>query len=121
MKYQAPSSKDIEKFDGLTIRNFPKSLTNEDIVTFLDNHGLPADLDDEQIKINKGERNTHVIVNNLSPEQVQTLQKSIHFHDTNEKFFNVPLFCKPRRILTPIKQKAAVDDLERDVPQQKHR
>ena len=115
VKYQAPSPKDIEKFDGLTKRNIPKSLTNEEIKTFLANHGLPADLKEEHININNGERNTHVIIENLSPEQVQTLQKSIHFHDTNTKFFNVPLFCKPRRILTPIKHKAAIDDLERDV------
>ena len=98
----------------MTIRNLPKSLANEEIVTFLSNHGLPTDLKEEHIKINKGERNTHVIIENLSPDQVQTLQKSIHFHDTNMKFFNVPLFCKPMRIMTPIKHKAADDDLEKD-------
>ena len=119
VKYQAPSPKDIEKFDGVTIRNLPKSLENEEIITFLANHGLPMDLKEEHIKINKGERNTHVIIENLSPDQVQTLQKSIHFHDTNMKFFNVPLFCKPTRTMTPIKHKAGDDDLEKDAALEK--
>ena len=75
VNYQAPSLNDIEKFDGLTIRNFPKNLKDEEIVTSLINHGLPADLKEEDVKINKGERNSHVIIENLSPAQVQRFRR----------------------------------------------
>ena len=115
VKLQAPTKTDIEKFDGITIRNFPRTLKNEEIRTLLTNHGLPADHKTEDISINRGERNTCVIIENIIPEQVQALQMSIHFHETNTKFFDVPLFCKPRRIMTPVKIKAKEDTPETDV------
>ena len=109
-KPQQPSERDIEKFDGVTIRNIPKEIAKEDIIAFLYSHGLPPNHKEENLKINKGERNTCVFIDNLSPNQVVTLQKSIHFHDTNLKFFEVPLYCKPTRVLTPIKKTTAVND-----------
>ena len=100
-----PSARDIEHFDGVTIRNFPKTLDNKDIVEFLMNHGLPHDHDILNLRINKGDKNTHVIIDCLSPNDVQNIYISIHFHESKEKFFDgVPLYCKRLRNTTPVKK-----------------
>ena len=106
MKTQDPTSRDIELSDGIVIRNFPKALEEKDIHTFLSNHGLPFNHEDDLIKINKGERNTSVNIAGLSPQAIQAMLTSIHFHTTNQMFFDARLFCKPIRNMTPVKTTA---------------
>jgi hypothetical protein len=103
VKAQEPSSRDIELSDGILIKNFAKILDDKELVTFLVNHGLPLDHENEKIQINRGERNSSVSINGLSSLDVELLFKSIHFHTTEQKFFDVPLFCNPLRNMTPIK------------------
>ena len=114
---QEPNERDIEHFDGITLRNIPVNLTEKEIMTFLINYGMPADLSSEHVNINKGDRNTMVMVDGLCAKDVQTMFNSIHFPETKQKFFeaNVPLYCKTIRKMTPkkktedptIKEKAA--------------
>ena len=104
VKAQEPSNRDIELSDGIWIKNFLKTLDDKELVTFLINHGLPLDHENEKIQINRGERNSSVSINGLSSPDVEMLFKSIHFHTTEQKFFDVPLFCKPLRNMTPIKK-----------------
>ena len=100
---QEPSKRDVECFDGICLKYFPKTLEDKQILTFLINRGLPLEHEADKIKINKGEKNSSVIINSLSSETVQTIFDSIHFHATKEKFFDVPLYCKPLRSMTPVK------------------
>ena len=101
-KKQEPSVRDIEHYDGITVRNFPSRLVDKDIITFLVLYGLPVDHSQENIHINRGEKNTWVVLDGLSPTIVQKIFNSIHFHESKQKFFEVPLYCKNLRNLTPM-------------------
>ena len=101
---QEPTNRDVEKYDGITVRNIPNSIDEKDIRTFLLNYGMPVDHGQEHVSINRGKRNTCVVIDELSPTDVQNIHKSIHFHLTNQKHFDVPLYCKPIRKMTPKKK-----------------
>ena len=109
MQKQEHSEKDIEHYDGITIRNFPRILNDEEIHTFLLNYGLPHDHNVTKLRFNKGARNTWVIVDGLCSNIVQTMFRSIHFHETKQKFFDVPLYCTAMRNTTPTKKKDAIE------------
>ena len=64
---------------------------------------MPIDHKQENININRGNRNTFVVIDGLSTQVVQTMNKSIHFHESKQKFFDVPLYCKAVRNMTPKK------------------
>ena len=108
-KVQDPSTRDIEFMDGICVRNFPKTLSDNELKTFLINHGIPQDHDSGKIKINRNERNSSVIIRDITPAVVQALFSAIHFHETKQKFFDVPIFCKPLRNMTPTKAKEATE------------
>ena len=104
---EAPSTRDIEKYDGITVKNIPSTLDDKQILTFLFNYGVPHDHGSDLIGINRQEnRNTWVVIEGLSPEEVNTTYKSIHFPETKQKFFDAPLYCRPLRSMTPLKQTA---------------
>ena len=103
MLTQEPTERDVEKFDGVTIRNIPRTVEDKDILEFLMNHGMPHDQGIENVRINRREKNTWVLIEGLSSPEVQTMFSSIHFHVTNHKFFDAPLFCKPLRNISPLK------------------
>ena len=110
---QTPQDKDIEKYEGVTISNFPTYLSEAEVLTFLLEKGLPKDIDNRIVQLTRTERNMKVIINEaLKPETVQTLLKNIHFHETSEKFWNVPLYCKAIRTLTPVKPVAAPEFIQ---------
>ena len=70
--------------------------------------GLPPDYGIERLGINKKEKNTYVTIEGLDTIIVQKIIKTIHFPDTNKKFFDVPLYCKPLRNMTTVKNSANV-------------
>ena len=112
---QEPNDRDIEHLDGITVRNLPTDLSENDIMTFLINYGMPIDLSREHVNINKGDRNTMVMVDGLCSKDVQTMFNSIHFPETKQKFFeNVPLYCKTIRKMTPKKKTEAASDNKKD-------
>ena len=100
---QEPSERDIEKFDGITVRNIPSIVEDKDILEFLMNYGMPHDQGIENVRINRREKNTWVLIEGLNPPEVQTMFRSIHFHVTNQKFFDAPIYCKPLRNTSPLK------------------
>ena len=104
IKHPEPSIKDVDNYDGITIRNIPKTLDDNEIFTFLMNYGLPHDHGLEGTRINKGIKNTWVVIDGINPKEVQTLFNSIHFPLTKQKFFDVPLYCKALRNMTPTKK-----------------
>jgi hypothetical protein len=64
---------------------------------------VPIEHDRAQININKTPRNTWVMVDALSTDDVHPIFKSIHFYDTKHKFFDDPIFCNFLRNMTPKK------------------
>ena len=61
------------------------------------------------LRINKGQRNTRFFIDCLSSETVRTMFSSIHFHETKQKFHDVPLYCSALRKMTPVKQKETLE------------
>ena len=108
-----PESKDIEHLNGISVKNFPLKLEEKEILTFLINYGLPTTHHSCNINFNNGTKSTGVVIEELSVTDVQTLYKSIHFPETNQKFFDVPLYCKAIRNMTPKKAENTIDDKKR--------
>ena len=64
----------------------------------------------EQIDINKGKNSTHILVNDVPSEIVNQMYKQIHYHESQTKFFEVPLYCKTVRDTTPVKNPNSASD-----------
>ena len=101
---QEANVRDVERSNGITVRNFPPHLEDKDILTFLVNRGMP--LNHENVNTTRGVKNTRALVEGLSPTDVQTLYRSIHYHETKTLFFDpsVPLYCQIVRNMTPTKK-----------------
>ena len=84
--------------------------TRKDLFDFLFQSGVPDDHGIENIRVNKGDKNTWVIVDGLETEVVQRINKFLHFPVSRKKFFNVPIYCRPLRNMTPMKPAAKVVD-----------
>ena len=94
----------LQKYDGIIIKNFPLNLSESDILSFLFEKGLPKNTDMNFIDMTKTERNIKVAINgSLEWETVSELLDNIDFHESQLKFWDVPLYCKPIRNLTPAK------------------
>ena len=111
---QEVNERDVERSNGITIRNFPPHLQDKDILTFLINRGMP--LNHENVNTTKGVKNTRALVEGLSPTNVQTLFRSIHFHETKTKFFDVPLYCQVVRSMTPTKKTEDAVEIDPNEP-----
>ena len=59
-KRNEPNDRDIELSDGITVKNIPKSLELKDIYDFLFKSGLPEDHAMDQVRVNRGNKNTWV-------------------------------------------------------------
>jgi hypothetical protein len=107
---QEPSENEIEKCDGITVKNIPLTVDEKGVWTFLINYGLPLDHGIENVRMNRGDRNTWVVINGLKPEDIKLIHNSLHFPITKQKFFDSPIYCKPLRNLTPAKPAQASSD-----------
>ena len=77
-------------------------------------YGLPTILDNFDINFNNGTQSTGVVIKELSSTDVLTLYKSIHFPQTNQKFFDVLLYCKAVRNTTPKEAETPINDNKDD-------
>ena len=102
-----PTEEDKNKYNGVSIKNFPKEIKKEDIIEFLKSRGLPADFSSDNIEVG-----THgnVEVDVLSSVQCQELIEKIHFVETRTTFFGKPIYCRATRNLTPEKPAEEVYD-----------
>ena len=110
LKRPDPTSRDIECYEAISIKNIPLSVSDPDIVKFLVSCGVPNDHSIDNFKISKKTNSISVIVESLTTGQVEAILKSIHFPETRQKFFNCPLYCKPIRKLTPTKPDKSPND-----------
>ena len=101
---QVRQQEHMGKYEGIMIKNFSLKSSESDILEFLFKKGLPQDTDMNLVEIDKTDRNLKVVINgSLDWETVDVLLKNIDFHECKQKFWDVPLYCKPIRTLTPIK------------------
>ena len=98
-----PSPRDLEQATGLSVRNLSPTLSNEELAQFLIKHGLPGDHEHE-ITVNRNKKNITVVIEDISVGIVQELYKSLHFHESKQKYFDRQLFCKTIRQMSPIKK-----------------
>ena len=91
------SKRDIEEVAGITVKNFRKGLEDDQIFEFLNSKGFPMDHSKENLTFKKGTVTTSVIIEGLKAPEALKLFNAIHFHESNQKFFEVPLFCKMLR------------------------
>ena len=113
-----PTNRDIEFYNGITVKNIPNTVADKEIRTFLINHGVPHDHPNDMVRINKRDKNTFVVIDGVSPEQVQIIFHSIHFPETKQKFFDFPLYCKPLRNMTPEKPPQLANNDVADITEQ---
>ena len=106
---ESPNENDMAKFNGISIRNLPPQVLDEDIIDFLVHMGLSEDHDSNQVHINRGGKNCWVLLEGLPSSTVQSLYTSIHYHESKAKFYEVPLYCKRIRNSSPLKTSAIPD------------
>ena len=92
----------IEKYCGFTVKNLPSRLSDSEVCDFLSDYII---LKEEEININRNAKNISVTLENVNPEIVTKVTKSIDFPQCRKKFFDVPLYCRPLRVQTPMKSK----------------
>ena len=112
--HHEPSNRDIELSDGVIIKNIPSQLEDNAIINFLRNYGMPFGHEVEHISINREGKNIKVTIEELSPTDVKTMFKSIHFHEAKIKFFGVPLYCTAIRNMTPKKKEDVRNENEKE-------
>ena len=57
-----PTNRDIEQYKGIVVKNIPNRIGEDEILDLLINHGLPASHPKNNMKLNKNEKNTTVII-----------------------------------------------------------
>ena len=97
-----PSARDIEQCNGIIIRNFPLSISNEELVTFLIDQGLPKN--HPQVSVARYKRSMTATIDKINPAVVTKMYSKLHFYDTNQKHFGRQLNCKTLRNMSPMKK-----------------
>ena len=98
-----PKQADLDKYSGITVRNIPSALTDEEILSFLTESGVPEDTEKANVKIIRGPKNSSATAEGIEPEKVIKITETLDFPQSRTKFFNVPLYCRPLRIQSPVK------------------
>ena len=101
-----PSEEDNHKFDGVSIKNFPKETKEAEIIDFLLSKGLPEDFTKDKIEVGS---HGNVEVTRISPQTCREIISKIHFAETRQKYFGKPIYCRAIRELTPVKKQDASD------------
>ena len=86
-------------YSGVVIRNFPPTITEEDIMSFLVSKGLPEEHLD--FKISTSNKNKNVDIENINNEICATLISKIH----EQIYFNMKIYCRGlQNLVTPKKK-----------------
>ena len=94
---------DIKKVIGMQIRNFPPTLTEEEILKFLVEN-VDKDITLERVSFKKSEHSMNAAVENgMEGTKVIAAAKEIEFVRSKRKFFGKPLYCRILKNLTPEK------------------
>ena len=94
---------DIKKIIGLQIRNFPPTLTEDEIVKFM-MEKIDEKITKEMVNFIKNEHSVNAAIDNgLDGERIVAATKEIEFKQSKKKFFGKPLYCRILKNLTPVK------------------
>ena len=96
------TNSDMERFNGIRINNFQLSMSEQEIVDFLCKE-VSSEITDEKVKIIKHKKTSSVIIEGLDSEVVIEILNKIDFSITKKVFNNFPLYCRPIRDMTPVK------------------
>lgn len=99
-----PTKRDVDMYDGVNLNNFPINTKEEDIMKILKDNGMPDEITKEQLIINEKKKNKSVTINGLDRETITSIISEVDFHESNKKFFGNPIYCKPVRNITPVKE-----------------
>ena len=100
------------------MKNLPKEIKDDEIINFLKEVGADDMNENTEIKLERNNKSTTATVEPLTPDAVRTMLRLIHFPETKKKFFNVPLYCRAVRVMTP--NKPANDDKSTDANNLNH-
>ena len=99
---------DIKKVVGIQIRNLPPTLSDDNLVEFLQNK---VDITIERVSIMKNEHSLNAsIENGLEGSKVIAAAKELEFRQSKKKFFDKPLYCRFLKNLTPEKTEPPVSN-----------
>ena len=94
---------DVKKIIGLQVRNFPPTVTEEDVVTFL-KEKVDENITQDAVSFMKHEHSiSAAIETGLKGDNVIAATKEIEFRQSKKKFFGKPLYCRILKNLTPVK------------------
>ena len=65
---QPPSDHDMSKFDGISIKNIPAQIEDKDIFEFLCHAGMHSSIDQQNLRINRGDKKTWVFIDCIKNE-----------------------------------------------------
>ena len=98
-----------EKLTGLKINNFPKEITEEEVVKFLKDN-VKGDLDSVNFNLTNTESKYNksiVVFSGMNPEEIEAAIEKIDF---KQKFYEKPLYCKALENITHDKNNSHVGD-----------
>ena len=94
---------DVKKVIGMQIRNFPPTLTEEEIVKFIVEH-VDKDITMERVSFRKNEHSMNAAIENgMEGTKVIAAAKEIDFTKSKKKYFGKPLYFRILKNLTPEK------------------
>ena len=97
------SNESKQKLSGLKINNFPKDITEKEVLEFIREHVKP-DMDSVNFEIDNSGPNTTVrIFSGMDPDSIIAATDRIDFKVTRRKLLERPLYCTPMRNITPTK------------------
>ena len=97
------SNESKQKLSGLKINNFPKEMTDKEVLEFIQEHVKP-DMDTVNFEIDKSGPNATVrIFSGIDPDGIIAATDRIDFKVTRRKILERPLYCTPVRNITPTK------------------
>ena len=111
---QRPWKEILEHFNGISVKNYSLKRDEKEFLTFLIILGGPPSSTILTSILTREHKVQVVVVEELSSTDVLTLYKLIHFPQTNQKFFDVPLYCKAVRNMTPKEAETPINDNKDD-------
>ena len=94
---------DVKKIIGIQVRNFPPTMAEDDVVSFLADH-VDENITLERVSFMKNDHSINAAVESgLDGTKVMAATKEIEFIQSKKKYFGKPLYCRILKNLTPEK------------------
>ena len=113
----SPHPDDIKKYQGISIKNFPKGTRRESIMEVLNENGLPEDFNSENVLVGD---HGNVEITGLDTQSCLNIMKKTHYPECRKQFLNKPIYCRAVIEMNDSKDAiaAAVEAKENEEPKQ---